>query len=105
MTIQPGRVAKLLDQINGGRAAQALPELERLAKQHPANPGILTLRAEALRLIGRLSEAIDAFRVAGEKGGGLRNWLAAGVLLAAARKTDDALTCLQKALQEAPENP
>src|SRR5580698_3587847 len=100
MTIQAERLETLLGQINGGHAADALPELDRLLKQQPANPAALALRAEALRLTGRLEEATAAYKAAGEKGAGARNWLLAGVLLAAERKTDEALICLKNALAQ-----
>jgi hypothetical protein len=35
----------LLDDINGGRAAQALPELDQQLSSIPGHPGLLTLRA------------------------------------------------------------
>jgi protein O-GlcNAc transferase len=105
MTTGPGGLEALLEQINGGRAAQALTELDLLLKQHPGHPALLALRAEALRLSGRLPEAIEAFKQAGEKGAGVRNWLAAGLMLASDRKTDDALQCLLRGLGEAPDNP
>jgi protein O-GlcNAc transferase len=102
MTIQAGRLETLLGQINGGRAVDALPELDRLLEQQPAHPAALALRAEALRMAGRLEEATAAYREAGEKGAGARNWLLAGVLLAAERKTDEALKCLKNALAQSP---
>jgi len=104
MAIQAGRLTTLLEQVNNGRAAQALPELDRLLTLHAGHPSVLSLRAEALRLTGRLAEAVEAYRLAGEKGGGARNWLAAGVLLAAERNTDEAVKCLQSALNEAPDS-
>ncbi|HTC43977.1 MAG TPA: DUF5672 family protein [Steroidobacteraceae bacterium] len=94
----------LLEQMNGGRAAQALPELEQMLVQQPAHPGLLTLRAEALRLTGRLDAAVDAFKRAGESGGGPRNWLIAGILLTNERKVDEALVYLQRALAQAPDD-
>ena len=105
MTIRPGALEALLEQINGGRAAQALAELDLLLQRNPAHPAVLALRAESLRLLGRLAEAIEAFKQAGEKGAGVRNWLAAGLMLATDRKTDDALRCLQRGLAESPDNP
>ncbi len=102
MTIQAGRLETLLGQINGGHAADALPELDRLLQQQPAHPAALALRAEALRMAGRVEEATAAYKEAGEKGAGARNWLLAGVLLAAERKTDDALVCLRNALAQSP---
>jgi protein O-GlcNAc transferase len=102
MTIQAGQLTQLLEQINGGEAARALPELDRLLKEHPTHPSALTLRAEALRTLGRAPEAIEAYQRAGESGAGARNWLVAGVMLAADRKTDEALKCLLKALAETP---
>ncbi|HEX4327192.1 MAG TPA: hypothetical protein VH105_10255, partial [Burkholderiales bacterium] len=104
MTIQAGRLEALLKQVNGGRAAKALAELDKLSTQQPGHVGVLALRAEALRLTGRLPEAIEAFKQAGGKGAGVRNWLAAGVLLAAERNTEEALQCLLKAHEEAPDN-
>ena len=104
MTNPDGRLTALLEQITGGRSAEALPELDQLLSQHPEHPGLLGLRAEALRLTGRFVEAVDVFKKAAEKGAGVRNWLAAGILLAAMRSTDDALQCLHKALEEVPDS-
>ncbi len=104
MSIQPGRLEALVSQINTGQAAEALPELDWLHSQLPEHPGVLTLRAEALRLSGRTADAIQAFKQAGQRGGGVRNWLAAGLLLAAERATDESVQCLSKALEEAPDN-
>jgi protein O-GlcNAc transferase len=94
----------LLDDINGGRAAQALPELEQLLSNVPEHPGLLTLRAEALRLTGQLTEAVKAFKQAGETGASPRSWLVAGVLLTNERNIDEAVKCLQRALEETPHN-
>ena len=55
MTIQAGRLAALLKQINSGCAAEALPKLDTLLAQNPGHLPLLTLRAEALRQIGRAS--------------------------------------------------
>src|ERR1700712_4802245 len=104
MTIQEGRLEALLAQINGGHAHQALPELDRLLEQEPQQPALLGLRAEALRLCARFDEAVVAFKLAAEKGAGARNGLAAGVLLAAMRTTDDALQCLLKAHEQTPDS-
>ena len=104
MTIQSAQLAALLNRINGGDAAGTLHELDELLALQPGQPALLGLRAEALRLAGRLPEAIVAFRQAGELGAGARNWLAAGILLAAVRDTDEALNCLRKALGEAPDD-
>jgi protein O-GlcNAc transferase len=104
MSIHPGHLEALLDQINAGQAAAALPELERLQAQLPTHPAVLSLRAEALRLAGRPAEAIAAFKQAGEQGSGARSWLAAGVLLAAERATDDAMECLLKAAATTPDS-
>ena len=84
----------MIEQINGGRAAEALPVLDGLLLQHPGHPVVLALRAEALRMLERVPEAIEAYRLAAEHGAGARNWLLAGMLLAAERKTDEALRCL-----------
>ncbi|MEM5331490.1 methyltransferase domain-containing protein [Paraburkholderia sp. JHI2823] len=97
-------VAALLQQINGGQAAAALPELERRLVLHPEDLGLLTLKAEALRLCGRIREAIGAYRYAAKKGAGSRNWLVAGTLLAGERDTDAALECLERARAEAPDD-
>ena len=102
--MNPNPLHALLDQINSGHAAEALPELDRLHTQNPKHPAVLTLWAEALRRTGRLSEAVSAFREAGAAGGGVRNWLAAGVLLAAERNTEESIQCLKKALEETPDS-
>jgi protein O-GlcNAc transferase len=94
----------LLNQINGGQAAEVLPQLEALHARLPGNPAVLTLRAEALRHSGRHGEAIAAYQEAGRHGAGARNWLAAGVLLAAERATKQSVECLLKALAEAPDS-
>ncbi len=102
--IQPAPLEALLEQINGGHAADALPELDDLLRRHPGHPGALSLRAEALRLTGNVPEAIRAFKHAGERGAGTRNWLAAGILLAAERRADESLQCLRRALEETPDS-
>ena len=104
MTIQAEQLGKLLDQINSGNAAEALPELDRLLQQQPQHPAVLALKAEALRGIGRLPEAVEAYQQAGKHGAGARNWLLAGILLASDRKTDEAVKCLQNALAESPDD-
>jgi len=62
----------------------------------PIRP-VLSLRAEALRLADAPAEAIEAFRQAGAQGAGARCWLAAGILLAGERATEEALQCLLQA--------
>lgn len=104
MSTQPGQLETLLDQINAGHAAATLPELDRLQGQAPEDPAVLAVRAEALRLAGRPAEAIDTYKRAGERGAGARCWLAAGILLAAERATDESLQCLTQALAIAPDS-
>jgi protein O-GlcNAc transferase len=104
MTTLPDPLTTLLEQINSGRAADALPELDRLHIQLPDHPGVLSLRAEALRHVGRNAEAVDAYRLAGESGAGARNWLAAGILLAAERDTEASFQCLLKAYAQTPDS-
>ena len=94
----------LLADINSGRAEQALPELDTLLASQPGHPGLLTLRAEALRLTGRLDAAVEAFKQAANSGGGSRSWLTAGVLLANQRDTQEAVQCLLRALAETPDS-
>src|SRR5580658_735003 len=105
MNVSAESLNTLLEQINGGHSAQALPELEQLLSQQPAHPGLLTLRAEALRLLGHLDAALEAFKHAGESGASPRNWLIAGVLLTNQRKIDEALSYLQRALAQSPDDP
>jgi predicted O-linked N-acetylglucosamine transferase (SPINDLY family)/SAM-dependent methyltransferase len=104
MTIPAERLQTLLTQINDGRAAEALPELDQFLKQQPGHLAALTLRAEALRMMGHVPGAIEAFKQAAEKGAGARNWLVAGTMLAAERNTDEALKCLRNALAETPDD-
>lgn len=104
MTSQNARFETLLEQITGGQPAEALLDIDQQLRQHPDDLGLLGLRAEALRLSGRPAEAVPAFILAGEKGAGVRNWLAAGVLLAAMRSTDEALHCLLEAHGQAPDS-
>jgi protein O-GlcNAc transferase len=104
MNVSAESLNTLLEQINGGHSAQALPEVEQLLSHQPAHPGLLTLRAEALRLMGRLDAALEAFKHAGESGASPRNWLIAGVLLTNQRKIDEALSYLQRALAQNPED-
>src|ERR1700722_2559117 len=104
MGISAQSLETLLADINDGRSEQALPELDQLLVQQPHHPGLLTLRAEALRLTGRLDAAVVAFRQAGEAGAGSRNWLIAGIVLANERDIDESLLCLRRALTEAPDS-
>jgi protein O-GlcNAc transferase len=97
-------IPELLELINGGRAAEALPTLESLLAEHPTDLGLLTLKAEALRMTGRLHEAVAVYREAGERGAGSRNWLLAGIILAGERNTDESLVCLKRALAESPQD-
>lgn len=102
MDSAPDFAHRFLDQINAGQASAVIPELRILLQQQPGHPTLLTLLAEACRLAGRVEEAVVAYRQAGEAGAGSRNWLAAGVLLAERRRTDDALACLKRGLDETP---
>ena len=103
MSTQPD-LAALLDRINSGHATETLPELDALSARLPGNAAVLSLRAEALRHAGRPGEAIQAYIQAGENGGDSRNWLVAGVLLAAERATEQSLQCLLKALAGMPDS-
>ena len=98
------RMQRLLASINGGQAAAVIPELQAALAHEPGQPGLLTLLAEAYRLAGRPEAAIPAYRQAAAAGGGSRNWLAAGILLADARQTDEALACLRRACEESPDS-
>jgi protein O-GlcNAc transferase len=104
MAISEMGITELLELINGGRAVEALPEVERLLALQPEDLGLLTLKAEALRVTGRVHEAIAAYRKAGECGAGSRNWLLAGMMLADERNIDEALKCLKQALAASPED-
>ncbi|HEX3837551.1 MAG TPA: methyltransferase domain-containing protein [Steroidobacteraceae bacterium] len=104
MGISARSLETLLGDINDGRSTQAVAELEQLLVEQPRHPALLTLRAEALRVSGRVDAAVEAFRYAGESGAGPRNWLIAGILLAHGRNIDESLTCLRRALAETPDN-
>jgi len=94
----------LLHQIQNGQAAAALDQIEPLLAAQPNHPGLLTLKAEALRFSQRGPEAIAVYQRAGAVGGGARNWLVAGHLLMAERRVDDALASLTYAIAEDPGN-
>jgi tetratricopeptide (TPR) repeat protein len=102
MSIRATRLAELLEQINNGQARKALVSINKWLVKEPAHHGLLTLKAEGLRLSGRMPEAIEAFKVAGEAGAGARNWLVAGMLLADQLEVDAALGCLHNALAHTP---
>lgn len=104
MNIPAERLEVLLQQINHGDAGAALRDLDQLLLGHPRHPGLLALRAEAVHRSGSAAEAVVAFKQAGEGGAGARNWLAAGILLAAERDTDEALRCLFKGVAQEPQN-
>jgi protein O-GlcNAc transferase len=104
MTNLAAHLQALIEQVNGGAATDALPELDRQLAEHPDHPAILAVKAEALRLTGRQAESVPVYRRAAERGGGARNWWVAGVLLAGERKTDEALQCLLNANSEAPDD-
>lgn len=97
-------VSALLDQINRREVVAALEQIENLLDRYPAHLGLLTLRAEALRVSGRVNEAIDAYRLLGAAGGGLRNWVAAGLMLSDERRAEEALECLTHAIADEPGN-
>lgn len=98
----PNLTETLLQMIQGGRAAEALLQIEPLLADQPNHPGLLTLKAEALRFADRGREAIAVYQRAGAVGGGARNWLVAGHLLVADRRIDEALASLTYAIAEDP---
>jgi predicted O-linked N-acetylglucosamine transferase (SPINDLY family)/SAM-dependent methyltransferase len=104
MDISAESLGTLLAHINGGQAEQALPEVDELLTHEPSHPGLLTLRAEALRLVGRTDAALEAFKRAGESGAGPRNWLLAGILSTNERRIDEALDYLQRARAANPDD-
>lgn len=102
MTTPPTLTEILLQQIQNGQANLALQQIEPLLEQQPNQPGLLTLKAEALRFSGRGREAIPVYQRAGAVGGGARNWLVAGHLLMAERRVDESLAALMFAIAEDP---
>ncbi|WP_144108593.1 hypothetical protein [Paraburkholderia sp. BCC1886] len=94
----------LIHQIQNGQTDSALQQLAGLLEQEPNQPGLLTLKAEALRLSGQSGAAIDAYRRAGAVGGGARNWLVAGLMLSNERRIDESISCLTFAIAEDPGN-
>jgi len=100
----PNLTETLLQQIQNGQADAALAQIEPLLAGQPNHPGLLTLKAEALRFSGRGHEAITVYQRAGAVGGGARNWLVAGHLLMAERRVDEALAALTYAIAEDPGN-
>ncbi len=97
-------VSALLDQINRGDVVAALGRVDNLLERYPAYLSLLTLRAEALRFVGRVNEAIDAYRKVAAAGGGSRNWLVAGLMLNEERRVDEALECLTHVIADEPGN-
>jgi predicted O-linked N-acetylglucosamine transferase (SPINDLY family) len=104
MTTAPNLTEILLHQIQHGETEAALQQLDPLLAQQPNHPGLLTLKAEALRFSNRGREAIGVYQRAGAVGGGARNWLVAGHLLVADRRIDEALASLTYAIAEDPGN-
>ncbi|ANB74370.1 hypothetical protein AYM40_19825 [Paraburkholderia phytofirmans OLGA172] len=104
MTIRAARLAELLEQVNHGQAQKALPSINRWLDKQPGHHALLNLKAEALRELGRVSEAIEAFKAAAQASAGAHNWQKAGMLLAGEGRIDAAVACLQNALKELPES-
>ena len=55
------QLQQLLLHINSGQAAETLPKIESLLKKHPTHLGLMTLKAESLRLVGQTDAAIQTF--------------------------------------------
>lgn len=104
MSTAPNLTETLLHQINHGKAEEALGTINGLLDALPHDVALLTLKAEALRMSGRFTEAIAAYKRAGAAGSGTRNWLVAAVLLVNERQFDEAMTSLSHAFEEDPEN-
>jgi tetratricopeptide (TPR) repeat protein len=104
MTIRAARLAELLEQVKHRQAKKALPSISRWLDKQPGHHALLNLKAEALCEVGRVSEAIEAFKAAAQAGAGAHNWQKAGMLLAREGRIDAAVTCLQDALTELPES-
>jgi protein O-GlcNAc transferase len=97
-------ITVLFQQILAGQHEDALACIEKWLVSKPGQRGLLLLKAEALMKAARNAEAIDAFRLAGKAGAGVRAWLAAGTLLAAERRVDESLDCLRAGILEEPGN-
>ncbi len=95
---------ELLEGINNGHTLETLEKIERLLQEHKYDLGLLTLRAEAFRLLGQNQKSIEAYLFTASLGGGVRSWMSAGMLLAQDRQVDQAIHCLSKALEIEPEN-
>lgn len=95
-------ITVLAAQIFAGQHDAALEQITQWLETKSQHRGLLHLKAEALMKAGRNHEAIDAFRIAGEAGSGVRAWLAAGTLLAGERRVDEALVCLKSGIVEEP---
>jgi len=97
-------LVELLDGINNGNTLKTLERIEKLLQEHKYDLGLLTLRAEAFRLLGQNQKAIEAYLFTASLGGGVRSWMSAGMLLAQDRQVDQSIHCLSKALEIEPEN-
>jgi predicted O-linked N-acetylglucosamine transferase (SPINDLY family) len=95
---------ELLEGINNGQTQITLEKIEHLLQEFKYDLGLLTLRAEAFRLLGHNQKSIEAYLFTASLGGGVRSWMSAGMLLAQDRQVDQAILCLNKALEIEPDN-
>jgi tetratricopeptide (TPR) repeat protein len=95
-------IAVLTALISQGEVDVALAQANALLANHPHLPSVQFLKAEALRIGGRPTEAIESYRHAAALGAGARTWMLAAILLGEAQRFDEAHACLNYAYAEEP---
>jgi len=86
------------------KAAQAIPQIERLLAVEPRDPAYRLLMAAALGLVGEYDRAIEIYeRVLAEYPDQPKIWLSYGHALRAAGRLDEALTAYRRCTAMTPE--
>jgi tetratricopeptide (TPR) repeat protein len=86
------------------KAAQAIPQIERLLALEPRDPAYRLLMAAAFGLVGEYGRAIEIYeRVLGEYPDQPKIWLSYGHALRTAGRVDDALAAYRRCIAMTPE--
>lgn len=85
---------------------RALAEIDRLPEAHRAGPDEILITGEALRMLGRWEEALDALgRAAAAAPGQVEAWLGMGWCLKRLGRLGEAIAALEHGLAAAPRQP